>query len=116
MIKKVAVVILNWNGKKFLEDLLPTLIKHTPTDVNIVVGDNASTDGSVEFLQQNHLMCGKILEILYVYCVENIKYWKPEYWKSFNKIIISKKTTLRIQKGKCLRKVCIPPQIYIHIY
>ena len=54
MRKKVAVVILNWNGKKFLEDLLPTLIKHTPSDVNIVVGDNASTDGSVEFLQQNH--------------------------------------------------------------
>ena len=54
MMKKVAVVILNWNGKKFLEDLLPTLIQHTPAYVNIVVGDNASTDGSVEFLQQNH--------------------------------------------------------------
>ena len=50
--KKVAVVILNWNGKKFLHDLLPTLIQHTPADVDIVVGDNASTDGSVEFLQQ----------------------------------------------------------------
>ena len=52
--KKVAVVILNWNGKKFLHDLLPTLIQHTPADVDIVVGDNASTDGSVEFLQEVH--------------------------------------------------------------
>ena len=52
MTKKVAVVILNWNGKKFLQQLLPTLIHHTPSDVDIVVGDNASSDGSVEFLQQ----------------------------------------------------------------
>lgn len=54
MTKKVAVVILNWNGKKFLHDLLPTLIQHTPSDVDIVVGDNASTDGSIEFLQQQY--------------------------------------------------------------
>lgn len=52
--KKVAVVILNWNGKKFLIDLLPTLIKHTPENVDIVVGDNASTDGSVDFLKEEY--------------------------------------------------------------
>ncbi len=50
--KKVAVVILNWNGKKFLEEMLPILIRHTPSEVDIVVGDNASSDNSVEFLQQ----------------------------------------------------------------
>ncbi|MBR5784827.1 MAG: glycosyltransferase family 2 protein, partial [Bacteroidales bacterium] len=54
MMKKVAVVILNWNGKKFLEDLLPTLVKYTPMDVDIVVGDNASTDDSVAFLKANY--------------------------------------------------------------
>ena len=52
--KKIAVVILNWNGKKFLEELLPTLIQHTPSEVDIVVGDNASSDNSVEFLKQNY--------------------------------------------------------------
>ena len=54
MMKKVAVVILNWNGKKFLKDLLPTLVKYTPMDVDIVVGDNASTDDSVAFLKDNY--------------------------------------------------------------
>ena len=52
--KKIAVVILNWNGKKFLEELLPTLIQHTPSEVDIVVGDNASSDNSVEFLKQSY--------------------------------------------------------------
>lgn len=54
MMKKIAVVILNWNGKKFLEELLPTLIQHTPSEVDIVVGDNASSDNSVEFLKQSY--------------------------------------------------------------
>ena len=52
--KKIAVVILNWNGKNFLDDLLPTLVQHTPPEVDIVVGDNASSDNSVEFLKQNY--------------------------------------------------------------
>ena len=52
--KKIAVVILNWNGEKFLEELLPTLIQHTPSEVDIVVGDNASSDNSVEFLKQSY--------------------------------------------------------------
>jgi GT2 family glycosyltransferase len=54
MMKKIAVVILNWNGKNFLDDLLPTLVQHTPPEVDIVVGDNASSDNSVEFLKQNY--------------------------------------------------------------
>lgn len=54
MMKKIAVVILNWNGKNFLADLLPTLVQHTPPEVDIVVGDNASSDNSVEFLKQNY--------------------------------------------------------------
>lgn len=50
--KKVAVVILNWNGKHFLQKFLPTLIENTRlADVEIVVADNASTDGSLEVLK-----------------------------------------------------------------
>jgi GT2 family glycosyltransferase len=48
---KVAVVILNWNGKRFLEKFLPSLINHSREDAEIIVADNASSDGSVEFLQ-----------------------------------------------------------------
>ena len=49
---KLAVVILNWNGKKFLEQYLPALVKYLPDYAEIVVADNASTDGSYEHLKR----------------------------------------------------------------
>ncbi len=51
--KKVAVVILNWNGEKFLQDFLSPLIKYTPDWAEIVVADNASTDNSVAFVREH---------------------------------------------------------------
>ncbi len=53
--KKVAVVILNWNGKKFLEDFLPSVTKFSANaDTEIVVADNGSTDDSIHFLKKNY--------------------------------------------------------------
>ncbi len=49
---KIAVVILNWNGKKLLESFLPSIIKHSG-NANIFVADNASTDNSIEFIKNN---------------------------------------------------------------
>lgn len=48
---KIAVVILNWNGEKFLKQFLPSLTRHTnvPGAV-LVVADNASTDNSLNFV------------------------------------------------------------------
>lgn len=48
--KIASVIILNWNGKKYLEEFLPTLILHTPEWARIVVADNGSTDDSLNFL------------------------------------------------------------------
>jgi len=50
---KAAVVILNWNGRKLLEQFLPVLIANTPKEYEIVIGDNASTDDSCQFVQKN---------------------------------------------------------------
>ncbi len=50
---KVAVVILNWNGRKFLEEFLPSVIEHSANDSDIIIADNASTDDSVDFLEKN---------------------------------------------------------------
>lgn len=50
---KTAVVILNWNGKKYLKKFLPFTIKHTTDDAEIVVADNNSDDDSVLFLKEN---------------------------------------------------------------
>lgn len=49
---KIAVVILNWNGRKLLEEFLPPLIANSE-GANLYVADNASTDDSVEFIKQN---------------------------------------------------------------
>ncbi|NOS56592.1 MAG: glycosyltransferase family 2 protein [Cyclobacteriaceae bacterium] len=49
---EVAVVILNYNGKKFLEQFLPTVIAHTQGAV-IVVADNGSSDDSVDFIRSS---------------------------------------------------------------
>jgi len=53
-IPKVAVVILNWNGVKHLRQFLPSVLTSIYPDLDIVVGDNASTDDSVEFIKQNY--------------------------------------------------------------
>ncbi|AXY72547.1 glycosyltransferase family 2 protein [Paraflavitalea soli] len=50
----VSIVILNWNGRKFLEQFLPSVQASTWTNKNIVVIDNASTDDSIPFLQAHY--------------------------------------------------------------
>ncbi|WP_462220674.1 glycosyltransferase family 2 protein, partial [Ferruginibacter sp.] len=50
----VAIVILNWNGRKFLEQFLPSVIASVYDNKKIIVADNASTDDSVIFLQQQY--------------------------------------------------------------
>ncbi|MCL2650800.1 MAG: glycosyltransferase family 2 protein [Candidatus Azobacteroides sp.] len=53
--KKIAVVILNWNGKSLLEKFLPALLAYTPQDIaDIIVSDNASDDNSVSFLKEKY--------------------------------------------------------------
>ena len=50
---KTAVVILNWNTKGFLEKFLPGLVASVEgLDAEVIVADNASTDGSVALLEQ----------------------------------------------------------------
>jgi len=47
---KIAVVILNWNGKALLKQFLPSVIDYSKGDT-IYVADNASTDNSVDFVK-----------------------------------------------------------------
>lgn len=49
----VAVVILNWNGKSFLQQFLPSILLSEYDNLQIIVGDNASTDDSVAFITEN---------------------------------------------------------------
>ena len=50
---RTAVVILNWNGEKFLNQFLPVLLRNTQLPgVDIYVADNASTDNSLSLIEE----------------------------------------------------------------
>lgn len=57
---KIAIAILNWNGKELLEKFLPSVIKYSH-EAEIYVVDNASTDTSVTYLRK-HFPEVKIIE------------------------------------------------------
>lgn len=50
---EIAIVILNWNGRKYLEDFLPSVTSYSG-DARIIVADNASTDDSINFLNEHY--------------------------------------------------------------
>lgn len=56
----VAIAILNWNGKNWLDKFLPSIVSHS-TEAEIYVIDNASTDDSIEFLK-SHFPSIKIIQ------------------------------------------------------
>ncbi|PIF06661.1 MAG: hypothetical protein CSA36_00245 [Draconibacterium sp.] len=62
--KNTAVVILNWNGEKLFETFLPSVLKHSK-NVEIIVADNASTDGSLALLRE------KFPEVTIIELLEN---------------------------------------------
>ena len=49
---KIAIVILNWNGKKLLEQFLPSIVNFSSEQADIYVADNASTDDSIKFIKE----------------------------------------------------------------
>lgn len=52
--KKLGVIILNWNGIPLLKQFLPVASKYTVCEtVDLIVADNGSTDGSVEWIANN---------------------------------------------------------------
>ena len=51
--KKVSVIILNWNGSKLLRKYLPSVVQYTNGDIaEVVVADNGSTDDSLQIIRE----------------------------------------------------------------
>jgi len=49
---KITIVILNWNGREFLERFLPGVVRHSSSPgMKIIVADNGSSDDSLEFIR-----------------------------------------------------------------
>jgi len=53
-LKRVAVVILNWNGKDFLRKFLHSVVQFSKEDARVIVADNNSTDDSIAFLREHY--------------------------------------------------------------
>src|SRR3972149_5022503 len=58
----VSVIVVNWNGKEYLGECLRSLRAQTFSDFEVVLVDNGSTDGSVEYVQGNFAGGVRILE------------------------------------------------------
>src|SRR6266700_1399205 len=56
----VSIVILNWNGRNYLQQFLPSILASTYGNMQVVVIDNASTDDSIPFLQ-HHFPAVKVI-------------------------------------------------------
>lgn len=55
MIKNlVSIIIVNWNGMKWLQKCLDSLYSQTYKNFEIILVDNASTDESIEFVENNY--------------------------------------------------------------
>lgn len=50
---EISIVILNWNGRKFLEQFLPSVLASGYSNFKTIIADNGSTDDSVDFVQKN---------------------------------------------------------------
>lgn len=50
---KTAIVILNWNGRKLLEQFLPSIVNFSSELADVYVADNASSDTSISFVKQH---------------------------------------------------------------
>lgn len=49
--KKIAVIILNWNGKSHLATFLPSVVAYSP-EADVILADNASTDDSLTYVRE----------------------------------------------------------------
>ncbi|MDP9041433.1 MAG: glycosyltransferase family 2 protein [Bacteroidota bacterium] len=85
---KVSVVIINYNGRKYLELFLPSVMASSYPDMELIVADNGSTDESLEFLRTAFPSVGVIeLKRNYGYAGgynEALKQVKSDYYVLLN--------------------------------
>ena len=59
---KVSIIIVTWNGKKYTFNLLNSLKKITYKNYNIIVVDNASTDGTQKEFKKKYIKIATLIE------------------------------------------------------
>ena len=58
---KVSVIILNYNGEKFINNCIRSLLNQTYSDFEIIFIDNVSTDNSVKIAKENNFFSKEII-------------------------------------------------------
>src|SRR6266481_4161156 len=51
--RKVSIIVVNWNGERFLKDCLGALSTQSYVNCEIILVDNGSSDNSVRFVREN---------------------------------------------------------------
>lgn len=96
----ISILVVNYNGKELLKGILGSIYKQDFKSYEVFVVDNASTDGSVEFVKKNHQKA-KIVQNKknegYVGINSGIKYCKGKY-------ILFLNNDLELDK-KCLKEL-----------
>lgn len=54
MLPRVSIVIVSWNARSLLQQCLPSVVSTDYPDLEIILADNASTDGSAEWVAENY--------------------------------------------------------------
>lgn len=53
-ISKLSIIIVSWNGKKWLKDCFDSIYRQTYKNIEIILVDNGSSDGSVLYVRENY--------------------------------------------------------------
>ena len=54
MSPKVSIIIVNWNSKDYIKNCIDSLLNQTFRDFEIILVDNGSTDGSLEYVEKKY--------------------------------------------------------------
>jgi glycosyltransferase involved in cell wall biosynthesis len=80
MSPKVSIIIVNWNGEKFLSELLDSLNKQRYRDFELIIVDNASSDGSnalIKNLVPNLEIRDTSNTVRHIHCITISMHGKP---------------------------------------
>lgn len=50
----VSIIILNWNGSKFIYDCINSIRHQTYPNIEVIIVDNSSTDGSIQLIENEN--------------------------------------------------------------
>ncbi|MFA5076537.1 MAG: glycosyltransferase family 2 protein [Patescibacteria group bacterium] len=80
---KVSINIITWNGRRYIEDCLKSIFSQTFKDFKVLIVDNASDDGTTEFIKANYPEVTILQNFKNLgFCKSNnqaIKFWDSEY-------------------------------------